>query len=192
MDISQAGGIIRLVSGSEISEPTALHVLIEIAHEGLPLRPGDHITDHESADHRHHHGPKNDHGSHENAAHLAGVSGTLAYGAHGTSSGSGAPDGPFRFRQDRLQASDARQPVSRQEQRFAVRGGVLHGGGDPAELVSLEDDDELFAEFMVEAMLRFSAGATFNLRFAQNTQTSSTAARTKKGSILRYRKLPTA
>lgn len=54
------------------------------------------------------------------------------------------------------------------------------------------DASDTVRQLMIEGMLRFSAGATFNLRFAQNTLTGSVHARTKKGSILRYRKLPVA
>jgi hypothetical protein len=54
------------------------------------------------------------------------------------------------------------------------------------------DASHTVRQLKIEAMLRFSAGATFNLRFAQNAATGATAARMKKGSILRYRKLPVA
>jgi hypothetical protein len=54
------------------------------------------------------------------------------------------------------------------------------------------DASHTVRSLMIETMVRLSAGATFKFRFAQNTLTAATVARTKKGSILRYRKLPIA
>jgi hypothetical protein len=54
------------------------------------------------------------------------------------------------------------------------------------------DASHTVRHLMIEAMLRFSSSATFKFRFAENSAESGKVARTKKGSILRYRKLPIA
>jgi hypothetical protein len=54
------------------------------------------------------------------------------------------------------------------------------------------DASHTVRHLMIEAMLRFSSSGTFKFRFAENAAESGKVARTKKGSILRYRKLPIA